>query len=42
MVSFGTVIGGATEWNAMQRAPGVYNERTLVGMDYVLHQASLR
>jgi hypothetical protein len=33
---------GATEWNALQREPGVYNERTFVGMDYVLHQASLR
>jgi len=34
----GTLIGGATRWNAMQRAPGVYNERILVTMDYVLHQ----
>ena len=33
---------GATEWNALQRESGVYNERTFVGMDYVIHQASLR
>jgi len=24
---------GPKEWNAMQRAPGVYNERTFVGRD---------
>ena len=36
----GTLIGGATRWNALQRAPGVYNERTFVGLDYVLHQVA--
>ena len=31
---------GADEWNALQTAPGVYDERVFRGLDYVLHKAS--
>jgi mannan endo-1,4-beta-mannosidase len=33
---------GAQQWRALQRAPGVYDENTFAGLDFVIHQASLR
>lgn len=30
---------GATQWNALQTAPGVYQEYVFQGLDYVLHKA---
>jgi mannan endo-1,4-beta-mannosidase len=33
---------GAGQWNALQTAPGVYDEDVFVGLDYVVHQAGLR
>lgn len=30
---------GAAQWNALQTAPGVYQERVFRGLDYVLHKA---
>lgn len=33
---------GPLEWHGVQRYPGVYDEATLVGLDFALHQASLR
>lgn len=31
---------GASQWNALQTSPGVYDERVFRGLDYVLHKAS--
>ena len=33
---------GAQQWRALQRSPGVYDENTFAGLDFVVHQASLR
>jgi mannan endo-1,4-beta-mannosidase len=30
---------GADEWNALQRSPGVYDERVFAGLDYVVRRA---
>ena len=33
---------GAATWRALQRSPGVYDESTFQGLDFVIHQAGLR
>ena len=33
---------GTATWRALQRSPGVYDESTFQGLDFVIHQAGLR
>ena len=33
---------GPLQWNALQRAPGEYDENTFAALDWVVHQASIR
>jgi hypothetical protein len=33
---------GPGQWRALQRAPGVYDENTFAGLDFVIHQVSMR